>query len=655
MSRAWVSLACACSLAMGLFFILVWAPHPWGWEGFDDYHKLGLLLAGGESFPTTDVPWGYAYYLALFYRVFGNRPLFPLIAQAALNALMPLLVYLFAREEFDQRVATVAALLTGVLSFNTVYASTQTSDAVCNVLFMAALMLFARGRRQSALPFYAAAGVLTGLAAQFRPNLILAPILFSTVLVAERRDLVRVGGAVVLIVASVLTLAPWIVRNQRLTGELIPTSTHGGMQLWYGSLQTGPYLKSRVYNPQSVFEDASFPYTSLDRVPLIVTLDVDRDCDWTRQALARVNLVYWTDRDPAPRRIPAALSRPRQVRADMPPSPAPTTYYFYFESIEPIGKSSPHVFFVSRDHLGDMDRHDDLLDIFDLVRLLRFNAWHEPVRAANRLDLDGDGRLTETDVRLAVEALSARAVPPYEPPESTRSGVRSESVQIDARAERVDLDLSDGSSVSVPRIWSGRITDIGVTGALAQVLLHSSVPFSWLRSGLDQAPASEIPGGRCVSTDAVAVNAPFYREQPHMMRRYLALAMDNIRRDPPVYFASVAYRALRVFLVEGSEDPHTAQQFRGGARIYRIANLVSMVIVVAFVAGVWAGKRRHAAIGLPLVVIAFIPATLGFFLTNMRYSITVQPLLFIFIAAAIVTGLERTGAWPAQPHEIPSP
>ena len=140
--------ACAASLLLGLFFVFVWAPHPWGWEGIDHYHDFGLAVARGESFPTTDYPWGYAYYLAPFYRAFGDRPWIPLVVQVSLNAFVPLLVYAFTRTEFDERVAIVAAVLTGFLSFNTVYASTQSSDSVCNVIFVAAILIFARARRQ---------------------------------------------------------------------------------------------------------------------------------------------------------------------------------------------------------------------------------------------------------------------------------------------------------------------------------------------------------------------------------------------------------------------------------------------------------------------------------------------------------------------------
>ena len=96
--RRIVYAACGVTLMIGLFFVFVWAPHPWGWEGFDHYHQLALVLAHGGGFPTLDVPWGYAGFLAAFYRLFGDHPAIPLVAQVALNASVPLLTFLAARE-----------------------------------------------------------------------------------------------------------------------------------------------------------------------------------------------------------------------------------------------------------------------------------------------------------------------------------------------------------------------------------------------------------------------------------------------------------------------------------------------------------------------------------------------------------------------------
>src|SRR5262245_62030167 len=176
MSRsAIVPAASAISLALGLFFIFLWAPHPWGWEGFDHYHQLALTLAAGQPFPTMEVPWGYAYFAAAFYRVFGDRPWVLLFAQVLLNAALPWLTYRVALEWTNQRTAIVAAAITGVFSFNTIYASTQSSDAVCTVIFMSALVVFSAARHLDSWLAFAVAGLLTGLAPQFRPNLILVP------------------------------------------------------------------------------------------------------------------------------------------------------------------------------------------------------------------------------------------------------------------------------------------------------------------------------------------------------------------------------------------------------------------------------------------------------------------------------------------------
>ena len=235
MTRWPVFVGCAAALVIGLFFIFVWAPHPWGWAGFDGYQEFGETLARGGAFPTLDQPWGYAYFLAFFYTLFGNRPLVPLLVQALLNALLPWLVYQFAASEFDRQVAAVAALLTGFLCLNTVYASTQSSDSVCTVIFMTAVLLFVRARRlNDDWRRYGIAGLLFGAAPQFRPNLILVPAVLAAFLLMERRTARRLRGAGVTLAASLVMLTPWIVRNARLTGELLPTSTHSGVQLWYG-------------------------------------------------------------------------------------------------------------------------------------------------------------------------------------------------------------------------------------------------------------------------------------------------------------------------------------------------------------------------------------------------------------------------------------
>ena len=620
---ALVRAASAASLAIGLFFVFVWAPQPWGWRGFDHYHEIALELAAGRPFPTMEVPWGYAYFLAFWYGLIGVRPRAVLVLQVILNAAVPVLVFLAAQRWVGRRTAAWAAAVTGVCSFNTIYASTESSDAVCTVVFMAAVYCFTRALAGRSLRWFAVAGLLAGVAPQFRPNLILLPLLLAgfDLSARSRRSLVE---ASVVVAAAAAALMPWIVRNYRLTGMLVPTSVHGGVQLWYGTLETGRYLRSRAYNPRSVFEAAAFDYTSLEDVPLVV--EATFACSEAK--LLDAVLVSWSDADPAPRRTEATSRDGRRYTFEIPPPHHDAVVYYYVASTwatdesetlarttPRLGPRAPAVYFVSDRHLADLDTHDDLLDVFDVVRLVRRKAWHEPLAAAQRLREAG-----VDDVGDAIGRLLETTIP---------TGGNTATVESDAARARVTL--VDGSTISVPRAWSGRITDLEVTAGAASTVMTSRRRLRELAA----APPPLAGVEACLHAGSLAVNDVFYRREPHLMRRYTALALDNVGRDPVGFVLASAYRAVRMFIVTGAADTDTAHQFAHSGRIYAAAMTVSIVFLAVFVCGVVIGIRSGAAIGLPLLLIASVPLTLAPVLINMRYTVTVQPLMFVMAAIGL--------------------
>ena len=83
---------------------------------------------------------------------------------------------------------------------------------------------------------------------------------------------------------------------------MLPTSVHGGVQLWYGTLQVGPYSAQPGLQPAIVFEAPAFDYTSLDSVPIVIAAQAKACAEAPPSEAA---LVYWTDRDTAPRRVSA--------------------------------------------------------------------------------------------------------------------------------------------------------------------------------------------------------------------------------------------------------------------------------------------------------------------------------------------------------------
>jgi hypothetical protein len=635
-ARASVYAAALLSLVLGLFFIFVWAPHPWGWSGIDFYFELARALARGEEFGTTDVPWGYAYFIAFCHWLFGDRQWAPLVVQAVANATVPIFVFLVVRALASHRTATLAAVLTGALSFNTVYASTLASDSMCTVLFMIGLWTFVNGCRDPRLTWFVISGIIAGLIPQFRPNLILLPFVAALFLLwqapQKRRALIH---ATVFLVMTSAALTPWVVRNHRLTGLFLPTSTHGGEQLWYGTLQVGPYLENRALNPRTAFRSAPFDYTSISSQPLIVSA-AHPGCPGAEDRLA---LIYWTDRDPARRTAEPNDARSPVALFEVPAQPDGTVFYHYFESTaSPVddtrfqvprnGDSNPLVTFISSNHLRDLDTHGDTLDIFDIVRLMRHLAWREPLTYADRLEIDGDGVISERDLLLAVNTVL---------PEAGRAGPTSFS----ADGSSATIQLPDASWIRVPLDFGWRQTDIELDGGpLATALVSRWRTYSGIADARERRPPV------CQPVEPIGVNRIFYRAEPHTQSRFMALALDNISRTPAQFVMASVYRMFRLFMIRGTTDRSAVQQFESGWLAYGAGQALSLAYVALFLAGAVVAWRRRSALLVLLIPIVYVPVTICVVLTNMRYTVTMQPLMFAFMAAGLIALLkldERRG------------
>ena len=646
-SRATVYASSAVSLGLGLFFIFVWSPLPWGWHGIDFYYEISTGLAKGQPFPTMHIPWGYAYFLAFWYRVFGDHQWIPLCAQAVLNATIPLMLYHLVRIEIGPRVGVMSAVVAGLFSFNTVYTSTQASDAVCTVLVVAAMLCFAVGRHRQRPLFFALAGALAGLACQFRPNFVLFPFFTAGLYILVRPyTAIKAKQMVAFVAVFAAVAAPWVVRNYLWSGMFVPASTHGGVQLWFGTLQAGAYEDSWPYNPRAAFENPPIDYTSVVEQPIVVT--AGSGCDLGRPW--KIELVYWTNRDRTPRHLPGTWQPDGMVSWTVPQQPAPTALYYYYEGwwtergravrarTPRDGPRVPFMYVISRDHLTDLDVDGYMLDIFDLVRLIRHVAWADPIAADPRLDLDGDGAWTRADIDLAA-ALLVEIDRPLNRIAPVITGFTHD-------ASRAVLTFRDGSTLTVPRQSSGKITDLVPVGDMASAIQSRSRAFASI------SPAALTPDPdettACLAVVIPTINRVPYRRQPHEMRRFVALAMDNIRANPRAYLLASLHRAFRVFVIEGSADKNTAAQFSRSGLVYQAARAASLLYLLLFAAGLVIAIRERQRLFVLLTPIVYVPLTICFVLINARYSMTIQPFVFAVIAIALVHGVDRITAAQAD-------
>lgn len=625
--------AAGMSLILGLTFVFVWSPLPWGWEGFDFYHERSLALAREGTFNTTDVPFGYVAFLAAHYRLFGDKPWIPLTVQVLLNATMPLMIYRLARLWLDERTSTVAAVLVGAFSFNTLYAATQSSDAVCNVMFLAGVLLFARGWLQHDLRRVSVAALLLGLAPHFRPNLLLFPFALAAVaIVWGRRLRFPLSYAAVLIIGLVAVTIPVVVRNYRVTGLFVPTSTHGAVQLWYGTLEQGPYLNARTRSPRRVFETSPLAYSSIADKPIIVTAD-SGSCRDDKTP----NLEFWTDRDAARRSLAPRVDG-EHLQYEIPGQPTGTAVYYRFVSArngDPVTVSmagDPHfIYFINDDHTADFDRHGDVLDVFDVARLVNHISWGIPLAFADRLDRDGDGRLTDDDLRATIKAML------WDLPGWSGSWLPAPSdalVSIAIENGAGVLTFKDGSQFAVPRDFR-KVTDLIVSRGFASQLAFATRPMSMVARGTPPT----VPDCRAVLS--LAVNDVFYRRDVDSMRRHQALAIENIKEDPGAFLLAALYRAVRMFVILGSSDEIEARTFSGSGLIYLAGTVASVTALILFLVGIVITLRRRQFLWLLLLPPLYVSATIAPFFTNMRYTLTVQPFIFTLIAVTLVSAYDR--------------
>ena len=140
-------------------------------------------------------------------------------------------------------------------------------------------------------------------------------------------------------------------------------------------------------------------------------------------------------------------------------------YYYYFEAAWPsdkgttvvdtpaLGATAPSVYFVSQDHLGDLDSDKDLLDIFDVIRLVGAVEWGElrPLAHAEAIRLRWR-RPSRHRIRSPPRGGPSRPI-------SNRATTRPAMLPRPALNRDVKratlITIGDGSSLAVPRTFSG--------------------------------------------------------------------------------------------------------------------------------------------------------------------------------------------------------
>jgi 4-amino-4-deoxy-L-arabinose transferase-like glycosyltransferase len=199
----------------------------------------------------------YPYVLSLFYRLFAAVPEVGLIFQFFLGLITIYLIYLIAKRLFSENVALLSAFIAAVYEPFIYYEGILLSAVIILVLNGIILLLLLDKNRNHLKSI--TIGILLGLSALARPNILLLAPLLLVYFIANRthKDFRR---PVLILVGLVIVLLPVAYRNYRVGGEWILTTAGAGMNFYVGNnpSATGIYWEApwiRSAEPQYENED----------------------------------------------------------------------------------------------------------------------------------------------------------------------------------------------------------------------------------------------------------------------------------------------------------------------------------------------------------------------------------------------------------------
>jgi len=162
----------------------------------------------------------------------------PHVFGCLLGTVVVALVYALAMQIWaDHRGALSASLIAALYPGLIVYSALLQTETLYIALFLAAFIFFYRLERSLHVRWAVLCGIACGLAALTRAVFAgFIVVLILVLLYQERARLVpALKAGAVLLVASILVIVPWTIRNTALLGSVVPVASGGGSSLLTGN------------------------------------------------------------------------------------------------------------------------------------------------------------------------------------------------------------------------------------------------------------------------------------------------------------------------------------------------------------------------------------------------------------------------------------
>lgn len=210
------------------------------WGVTAEYKEGAQLLANGEVsaylhnlFYMTHPP-GYPLLLALLSKVFGNGNAPVQMFQIVCDAAAVVVVFLIVSTLLSRKIGVIAGLLVAISPQLAYYPSLLLPDSVSVLPILLAVYCLILAQRRPRLFLFALAGVSVGASCWLRANMLLLTPFLAVLILLLFSPGKRLRFASILILGTLLTIAPITIKNFVVFRQFIPLSLGSGQKLLEG-------------------------------------------------------------------------------------------------------------------------------------------------------------------------------------------------------------------------------------------------------------------------------------------------------------------------------------------------------------------------------------------------------------------------------------
>jgi 4-amino-4-deoxy-L-arabinose transferase-like glycosyltransferase len=205
-----------------------------------DYERHARSIADGHGFPPSQLasgpsayrPPGYPVFLAAVYKITGGGWPTARYVECLVGTLTVALVGLLAVSFWDRRLALIATAIAAIFPPMINISTAVLSEAIFVPLVLGATLVVLHGRAAAnRTRWVVLAGVLVGLAWLARGNGFLLLLPFAAALWQRRQGWRAAAMPALLVAMTLLTIAPWTIRNAIVMHAFVPVSNESGLTL----------------------------------------------------------------------------------------------------------------------------------------------------------------------------------------------------------------------------------------------------------------------------------------------------------------------------------------------------------------------------------------------------------------------------------------